>query len=75
MNTFETIKRLRKEIILNSLFVGDYENTFGFDAHKVCDFFDGYVEFLEEIEEDENDENLERWCYIGDVGFLKVEMD
>ena len=40
---------LRKQITLNSLFYRDYRNTFGVDTHEVCDFFDGYVDYLFEI--------------------------
>jgi hypothetical protein len=38
--------KLRNEIMLNSLFVSDYENSFKIPAKLVCDFFDGYVEYL-----------------------------
>ena len=51
--TFYDVKKLRQEIKLNSLFVSDYENSFGYDPHKVCDFFDGYVEYLAELMEEE----------------------
>lgn len=37
---------LRKEIILNSLYISDYRNTFNIPREKVCDFFEGYVDFL-----------------------------
>lgn len=39
---------LRNEIILNSLFISDYRNTFGIDPHVVCDFFDSYLSYLDE---------------------------
>lgn len=47
---------LRQEICLNSLFLKDYENSFGIDAKEVYNFFDGYVEYLSELC-DENAEN------------------
>lgn len=41
---------LRQEIVLGSLYVADYRNSFGIDEHKVCDFFtsfwDSYCEEL-----------------------------
>lgn len=37
---------LRKEIILNSLYLSDYRNTFTIPREKVYDFFEGYVDFL-----------------------------
>jgi len=40
---------LRKEIVLNSLYISDYENSFHIDPNAVCDFFDGYLEFLSDI--------------------------
>lgn len=39
---------LRKEIRLNSLFISDYQNSFGIDPHVVCDFFDSYLSYLNE---------------------------
>lgn len=44
----EMLWKLRKEIILNSLFISDYRNTFGIDPHTVCDFFDSYLSYLDE---------------------------
>lgn len=40
---------LRQQVVLNSLYVADYRNDLGYDEHKVCDFFDGYVSFLQEM--------------------------
>ena len=41
---------LRQQIILGSLYVSDYENSFGIKSEKVCDFFtsfwDSYCEEL-----------------------------
>ena len=47
--TKEQLWALRQEIVLNSLYVADYRNSDGFDEHKVCDFFEGYVDFLQEL--------------------------
>lgn len=47
--TKEELWQLRKEIKLNSLFVSDYRNTFGISERSVCDFFDGYMEYLSEV--------------------------
>ena len=44
----KTLWTLRKQIILNSLFISDYRNTFGIDPHVVCDFFDSYLSYLDE---------------------------
>lgn len=45
----ETLWKLRQEICLGSLFIRDYENTFGIDAHVVCDFFDGFCDYIWEL--------------------------
>lgn len=46
--TDRQICKLRDEIVLGSLYVRDYENSFGIDAHEVCDFFDGFLDWAEE---------------------------
>lgn len=51
--TEDKLWELRMEITLNSLYVASYTNSFGIDPSKVCDFFDGYMEYLEEIASEE----------------------
>ena len=41
--------KLRNEIVLCSLYYNDYENSFNLTTHSVCDFFDGYSDYLEEL--------------------------
>lgn len=48
MMSEENLWKLRQEIKLGSLFIADYRNSFGVDPHKVCDFFEGFLEFVEE---------------------------
>ena len=71
--------KLRKEIILDSVYISDYRNSFGFDENLVASFFEGYSSFLWEkvteehghnsdermIEEYDNKDNLWSWylCY------------
>ena len=50
--TKEQLSKLRSEIVLNSLFVSDYENSFGFSPSSLCDFFDGYMEYLIDLAEE-----------------------
>ena len=45
--------RLTKDIVWNSLFIGDYENRYGIDPHVVGEFADGYLDWLSEVFEDE----------------------
>lgn len=73
--TKEELWDLRKEIVLNSLFTSDYENTHHILPRDVQDFFDGYIEYLYELAEEngenpdiqdlckkyDNPDNLENW--------------
>ena len=47
--TKRELSSLRKEIVLNSLYLGDYSNSLGIDEREAIDFFDGYVEYLLEL--------------------------
>lgn len=64
----KTLWDLRNEIVLNSLYVVGYENSFYLTKESVCNFFDSYVNYLEEecggIDNDSK-ENLWNWynCY------------
>lgn len=53
--TREDLAKLRDEIVLNSLFIADYENSFGFSPKSVNCFFDSYVSFLDELAEENGD--------------------
>lgn len=48
------LKKLRKEVKLNSLFIDDYKNSFNIDPHTVCDFFDGYLDLAYSEEPDDD---------------------
>lgn len=66
---------LRQEIVLNSLFMSDYQNSVGYTPQSVWAFFDGYMDYLDELATEEhgsdcsleqvfrfdNAENLEAW--------------
>lgn len=43
------LKQLRKEIVLNSIYIKDYDNSFNFNKNFICDFFGGYCEELNTI--------------------------
>lgn len=57
MLTRQQLKMLRNQVCMCSLFYSDYENTLGINKKAVCDFFEGYFDYLTEIAE-ENCENL-----------------
>lgn len=77
--------QLRNEIVLNSLFVADYANSFGFNSRDVSDFFDGYVEYIyemmnednatdEQFNDYDNEYNLYEWfCCCEDYTWIKFE--
>lgn len=48
------LKQLRKEIVLNSIYLKDYDNTLFIKNKTVCDFFDSYIEYLYEIASEKN---------------------
>ena len=60
MLTRQELAQLRQEIVLNSLFTSDYENSFCIHPKQVCDFFDGYVEYLDELEQEDIKEGLQK---------------
>lgn len=78
--TREELWDLRKEIVLNSLYTSDYENTHHILPRDAQNFFDGYVEYLYELAEEngeepdihdlcikyDNADNLENWYYCFD---------
>lgn len=68
--TKDELVELRKQIVLNSIYYADYRNDFGVDEHKVCDFFDGFVNSL-------YDEGKERFNegYIDDEILRKTRPD
>lgn len=38
--------KLRNEIVLDSMYINDYANTFNIDINLAFDFFDAYTDFL-----------------------------
>lgn len=67
--TADEIIALRKQIVLNSIYYADYQNDFDVDSHDVCDFFDGFLEFIT-CEAEENGEN-----YDNDFSALLAKYD
>ena len=55
--TKEDLWALRQEIVLNSLFIADYRNSFGIDEHSVCDFFDSFISYAQNEEKEDGFEN------------------
>ena len=81
MLDIKQLKKLRSEIVLNSLYTNDYENTLNICPIDVQMFFDSYIDYLMELQEDDEDygvetdisyydtdNNLEDWlnCYEDD---------
>lgn len=53
--TKKQLHQLRKDIILNSLIIKDYDNSLGIDAKKVYYFFDGFVDNIFTIAKENNE--------------------
>ena len=53
------LAELRKEIVLDSLFLRDYKNSLGLDENAVYYFFEGYSEMLYlDVEEEEREKGV-----------------
>ena len=63
----QDLEQLRKEIVLNSLYISDYNNSFNIDPHSVCDFFDGFISYMEELASEINPNITIGWK-VGEVG-------
>ena len=31
------------------MFFSDYENSYGIDSHQVCNFFEGFIDYISEL--------------------------
>ena len=63
--TEKQLIELRSQIVLGSLFIADYKNDFGINENIVCDFFEGYLNFLDEvIYEEEENQDLDFWAAV-----------
>lgn len=49
MLTKKELKELRKQVVLNSVFVKDYSNNLFIKSDTACDFFTSYMEYLYEL--------------------------
>lgn len=59
------LQSLRQQILFCSLFISDYKNTFNISPVSVCDFFDGYAEYLQELmQADGKDGNNKFFDYV-----------
>lgn len=49
--TEKEVEELQEQIVMGSLYVSDYENTFGVNPNEVCNYADGYLEAKDNPEE------------------------
>ena len=56
--SFDELKSLREQISLGSIYLADYENTFGVDRDSVCEHADEYGKFIEWDEKKDTPENF-----------------
>ena len=54
--TKQDLWALRRQVVLGSLFVSDYRNDMGIDPRWLCDFFNGYLDFMEEVALEDGEE-------------------
>lgn len=53
--TKDQLWSLRREIVLNSIYINDYRNSFGIDERVCCDYFEGYIDYLSEFMREDPD--------------------
>lgn len=62
--SYDEMKNLRSQICVGSIYVKDYINDLGCPAKEVCDYSDGYCEWLDENETLTDDaENFADYCF------------
>lgn len=69
--TKDELEQLRKDIVLDSIYTADYENSFDIDPKVVQDFFDAYSEVLNDEGKEDNIDNLQE--YYLDYGASYLE--
>ena len=66
--TEEEVEKLQKQIVMGSLYVSDYENTFGVSPNEVCSYADAYLEAKDNPEEYGEYDTF--YDYIQSVGWI-----
>lgn len=49
---------IRSKVVVNSVYLADYENQYGISEVSLCNFFDGYYNFIWELAEEDHGKNL-----------------
>lgn len=60
MLDIKQLEKLRKEIVLNSLYTNDYENSLGICPINCQDFFDGFFEEMQMEQEEDEEYGVEK---------------
>lgn len=68
--TDKALLQLRREITLGSLFIADYNNSFGISPKLVCNFFDGYLSFIDELMKEDGKSDEDWTTYDNDQTLL-----
>ena len=72
---------IRQKVVVGSIYVSDYAVE-GYHTNDICEFFDGYAEFLVGLSEEygldwgeyDNAENLYRWfCCFDDLSWVRLD--
>ena len=59
MMTYKQFKQLRNEIVLNSLFLKDYSNSFYIKNKTVCAFFDSAIESINDDYKESHNKDID----------------
>lgn len=59
MMTYNNFKKLRNEIVLNSLFLKDYSNSFYIKNKTACAFFDSAIEYINDDYKEKNNKDID----------------
>lgn len=79
--TYDEIKLLRDDVVLGSIYISDYSNRYGYDAHAICNIMEGFIEEIDYLI-DENGGNFEDYDtpeelynYINSIEFSDEELE
>ena len=62
--TCDQLAKLRKEVVLGSIFTHDFENSFGIPRDICQNFFDGFNEYIGELMLEDGHDADEYWDLI-----------
>ena len=58
----EQLKKLRSEISIGSCYRADYKNSFEIDEDEVCEYSEGYLDYIDDIGCEDTQEAFAEYC-------------